>query len=201
MNILYICSAGARRSETLSAYSNHYARECELPDLRFSCAGMSEEQRSRDEKKKQGRLDKIESVCFGTYAPLVQRLRSSTTNVHPRMGVLLLEDHIDSILDQRMFIARTDILVAFNLLLPVDTPVQQQVFSRTGIGSKTVLEYLDDQGTSRDINEVRYILPFTRYQLAKDRTFRDNLKTIARNVVRKVASTEMLKREHSSERL
>ncbi len=193
MKVLYVCSAGARRSATLALYSNHFKSEYGLDTFDFASAAIDADKRKRDLEKRLRRLAQCEQTRGGKYKSLVSRLREGNNDIHPRMGVLLLEDGVPAVVDQRMLIFTPELAQTFDLVLAVETQLKERIreLSHSNGTVQTVKEYLGYPDTDHDIADVkRYFLPFIWYQIRRDRTLRDTLKDISKQVLATLSSRQ-----------
>src|SRR3989344_1302476 len=203
MRVLYVCSAGARRSAALAAYSNHFKAKAGIKDCEFAHAAIDESKRTRDLEKRVKRLATLRKAGFGRYRGLVDRLSLGNNDVHPRMGVLLLADGIYEVADQKMMIFTPELRRDFDLVLAVESILKYQIIGLSTNGGSndstqsngytngkvyTVKEFLGYPPSERDIRDIKnYYLPFAWYQMWEDRNMRDDLKRIAIKVVRKIS--------------
>lgn len=162
MKIAYFCKAGEKRSPILAICSQALA-----PQHTFISSPMDDWKIERNESNREKRLVRLEGFRDGIYANYVKRLREGGGNIHPRIGVLLL-DRGFSLASSHRSLPFSEVKDA-DLALVVD-PLMINPLRMNGFRGdiQSVGNFLGVGGVFQDSNYGLFGGLSLTYQLAKD---------------------------------
>ena len=124
----------------------------------------------------------------GGYAESVEVLRGSHTNIHPRIGIILLEQSITGFLDHNAQVASSDSTGNSNLILSVSVDIRDKLYKISPHNSiYTVKEFLGFPGNDLDIPDAKYFLPTFSHRMKKDRELCDLIRELSTQVLQKIS--------------
>ena len=175
MHIRFVCRAGCRRSIALKEYVSRAD-----PGIITSSSPFDYDRHLRSLSKRGERLARMQDA----YTSEVSRLREGGGHVHPRFGVLMLQDGIESVASHRS-VRVNDRIDGVDLVLTVDYNIARVLRDRYPAKSVyPVMSFIGESGSLPDIKV--YSLPFLSWQMREDRELLDSALGIAQKVVRVV---------------
>ena len=127
------------------------------------------------------------------YQKPVAVLRKHSVHIHPRIGVLLIEEGIVEVLSISPQGMTPEMTQRADLVLTVEESMKHRLNELSPSDHiYTVKEFLGYPQRDRNLPDIRaYLLPNTKFQLYKDRKFCTMLKDLAKQVLEKISATKL----------
>ncbi|GEM_PF-4004831 len=189
MHLTVVCQNGTRRSAALAAYIEYHRKENLIDGLTVKKAAITDKNQLREQSKQSGRLRACETACFANYSLEVRQLRQARADVHPRIGIILLQEGITPVLEQRVQILTPEIIDDSDLVLTAtgDMKITAQGLTPHQERVQTIREYCGRAQGGLDVPDVRrYMTLFTKGRVKRDRKLCIELREYALDIINKL---------------